>query len=1217
MGIKFSDKIYAATEDKVLADAIQIAGGYMAITEEQKDNLTSAQKVNGTLVYITNGANKGKTFRYNSEIADWEEFIAEVDLTTIEDKVANNEAAINTLNGDSETAGSVDKKIKDAISDLELNSEYVINESPIAFSEEANELIIKNISPNPHTITVYNCNDSNESVVGEVVVAQNKNLWVNPTSDSNYAYEYTLDLTAPESGNYTLSCKFPSGTDYFAREVLNKTRDNYPLVNGDAVNVNPNTTMSYLLEGIEKGDQLHIYLSSDDEFTEIQVEFGEEVTDYVPGVRSEVAFSNNEFLHIPASSCTMYIYSENVSIKASYLKDIGMNFPIVSELLPGLVDPKLLANMFTKRNAVARGTDLNTIDIPGYYHIPSSITDYINNLPESATGGGLLLVFNDLDYNYAEYNNIRHRLYQLLINHPNGDTYIRMAKYNENATSYLDNLGEWIKISSRNVVEFKGTLNTTDLNLVTNPGIYFVSSFGGDTSDETDINNILNFPASAGYGGGTLFVINDLSYSSTLTRLYQIYMNRGGKCFHRYSYQTTDEQTQERSYGFSEWANMNSDIYETVDIPFYPYLKFKSGNLFNGNYISNYRIAGVPESDANPVGLTLQYTDESYGFNSLAILRVHPNTEYSAIISDSILEHGPHIDADKDYYYFAVATATKLLSPDEQFDGSIEIKKTSTKTLSHTFTTGADDRYLYVQTSMNYHPFLQVVEGAQTELTVFEGDANCYKAKYTFDSDLIDIDVDTDNSGTVAGKCLIEPTNLFHGEYLPEHVRIGGSGKNQLQYNADHGSDTFKIEVEPNTNYSVILDSEHFGFENPKDTDKTNLYNYFKVATATKDLGIPTKSSGNIDFDGAISLQSTQALLTNYNFTTGANDKFLYVQTSRKLHPFVQVVKNSDSSNIQKTLSTHSYNEYRIITSDGKSVLVDKEPNKTGYSFYKYWPTKNIKDSQIFIKDWEHRVVYNFRRCVNSEIGLDTYRWYELTLDGDAVFTNSDCEGVIKEVGAADFIGGFHGDEKYKDITIIVDGEVIGDYQPATKENCKNITIIVNSEVYDVDTGAACTVGNDQQLFNRTKKLVWEDHKLTVYNKWEYVGNDDFSVGRSALGGLFSCYKTLLNGYSTNHDYKYHVSVPKNGDTSTDLSGHHTDMNEGTFYCNNGMTLTLRSFANTADNKYYHASVCNFEDQNRYKFYFDDLNSSSAGGTKVLKTGDTLNRKFEIQVTAN
>lgn len=77
MAIQLTDKLYAATGSKIIADAEQIAGGYMSISSSERHNLTSAQKVIGTLVFETD---TGKTYRYcgvKEGAEHWQETIIE------------------------------------------------------------------------------------------------------------------------------------------------------------------------------------------------------------------------------------------------------------------------------------------------------------------------------------------------------------------------------------------------------------------------------------------------------------------------------------------------------------------------------------------------------------------------------------------------------------------------------------------------------------------------------------------------------------------------------------------------------------------------------------------------------------------------------------------------------------------------------------------------------------------------------------------------------------------------------------------------------------------------------------------------------------------------------------------------------------------------------------------------------------------------------------
>ena len=76
MPILLTGKLVENTEVGVIADAKQVAGGYMAITSAERETLKPAMKVTGTIVFETDTS---KTYRYNG--TDWDEVI----ITSSED----------------------------------------------------------------------------------------------------------------------------------------------------------------------------------------------------------------------------------------------------------------------------------------------------------------------------------------------------------------------------------------------------------------------------------------------------------------------------------------------------------------------------------------------------------------------------------------------------------------------------------------------------------------------------------------------------------------------------------------------------------------------------------------------------------------------------------------------------------------------------------------------------------------------------------------------------------------------------------------------------------------------------------------------------------------------------------------------------------------------------------------------------------------------------
>jgi hypothetical protein len=464
----------------------------------------------------------------------------------------------------------------------------------------------------------------------------------------------------------------------------------------------------------------------------------------------------------------------------------------------------------------------------------------------------------------------------------------------------------------------------------------------------------------------------------------------------------------------------------------------------------------------------------------------------------------------------------------------------------------------------------------------------------------------------------VNQINLFDGNYS-EGIDIGGSsnstttasGMTYKTSTTPKRTSTIILEVEPNTTYSIIKE------KTGREGSTSGAYYYFKVAAATKLM-----TTNNEKFDGSFSYSNTADPTTNYTFTTGSNDKYVYIMTSINLKPFVQIVKGTQT---EFTVSDYESNPFTIKGKDVTATFNQPQSylnnaTKGKLNFYK-WLDKDPRKSGItsnsnccpYIVITSGRNTYTFVHDISTSINLDTWRWYNQKLDGDVLWASSDesvtnttClwnqtdnEGVIKQQGAADFIGGFHGDEKYTGITILVDGEEISESEFTIRHNCKNITLIVTSNVYFCED-------TQNIAFNRTKKIEFIGDKVTVYNTWEYVGSSTFAINRSTLGGLYSVRKVFLNGVSSNAANKYFKSTTTTSDSS--LESWNKDLDIVAFY-GKDFTLYIRSLVDKGE--YYKGCIQDSGTQERYKAYLDDINSSS--GTCTLSTGDILRGCFEIE----
>ena len=138
-------------------------------------------------------------------------------------------------------------------------------------------------------------------------------------------------------------------------------------------------------------------------------------------------------------------------------------------------------------------------------------------------------------------------------------------------------------------------------------------------------------------------------------------------------------------------------------------------NLFNGNYITGYKLYG----DENE-----QHVSINKNCNSLAIIRVKPNTKYSILIEDKGAESTGYRYFKCAFYNGTYCTPSdiveKPLTP--VFDhtrGDVYVKH-------ETVTTLADTTYLIIMTALTKHPFLQVFEGKISDFTT-----DSYSNRYT------------------------------------------------------------------------------------------------------------------------------------------------------------------------------------------------------------------------------------------------------------------------------------------------------------------------------------------------------------------------------------------------------------------------------------------------------------------------------------------------------
>ena len=580
-------------------------------------------------------------------------------------------------------------------------------------------------------------------------------------------------------------------------------------------------------------------------------------------------------------------------------------------------------------------------------------------------------------------------------------------------------------------------------------------------------------------------------------------------------------------------------------------------NMFKGEFL-DYYLSGNDER--------MKLTKSDTG--KLVALDIKGNTQYS--INKTV------VGIEGSDYYFKIATFTKsvedvlklLNSGDVYVDGAIlkTLTSTTTEHLNYKFTSGANDKSVFILVAKEKEPYTEVIQGNVTGLLydsydgIYEAKANVFfKGENIKDKT---IDIEKMRYYETANK------NLFDGNFLNFYV----SGKNSTGLMVLIQSDQYKtliFDVEPNTEYTLLKDP----------LESEDGYYYTKLASfiIPKEQLIKTN---NYTQDGSLGLSYTSSDVTRLVFTTGPNDKSVAITVAKSQIPYVEVLKGNYSS-------YQDFGYTKKYYSPSLDYYTKDEVNR------------KISDLKLnrFIKTGNQMTItmgdslYIFERKTTSSNNLDTYRLTKGTHKDVLIWEGSDIEAPILEKGASDFVGGVHGYEQYLDMNILVDGVKIGNSLDVDV-NFNNLTIFVKSYLY--------RHGTTTPVFTRYKKLEFKDNELIVSNNMICMV-EDFIVTRYTGSGLYSAYKSIVNGYTLN---TLHRLVTEGGQTKSNK------IKEGQFFCN-GFTINVKAIDGIGEN--YSGSVADFssESKPRYKFYFDSINSSSG---VPLSLNQELIASFSIKI---
>lgn len=297
--------------------------------------------------------------------------------------------------------------------------------------------------------------------------------------------------------------------------------------------------------------------------------------------------------------------------------------------------------------------------------------------------------------------------------------------------------------------------------------------------------------------------------------------------------------------------------------------------------------------------------------------------------------------------------------------------------------------------------------------------------------------------------------NLYNGE---DFIYGGWSGSS-FTLDSTENKITAIIECKPNTQYWIV-----------RNTTQTDNFGRIGTSTTYPVAGTPvTQLVDNIG--GSLS----------YNVTTGTDAKYLlFYYTYSASNQFIQITDYATTSLNQNTypvLSDTLYtkrqvNEIVSQLQSAKKCKVSKTENKIDI----YMPSKT-SDKYIH---------FAYELVDNSSINF--YQWKVMDIDVcdsslNVVFNlyatsnNVEWEGVVKENGADDFIGGYHGDEINSSISVMIDGKPLDMASNLALTSCDEVLIVNKSIVNSCDDPT-------NQLFTRYKVSRWTSEKYTIRNRW-------------------------------------------------------------------------------------------------------------------------------------
>ena len=296
---------------------------------------------------------------------------------------------------------------------------------------------------------------------------------------------------------------------------------------------------------------------------------------------------------------------------------------------------------------------------------------------------------------------------------------------------------------------------------------------------------------------------------------------------------------------------------------------------------------------------------------------------------------------------------------------------------------------------------------------------------------------------------------------------------------------------------------------------------------------------------------------------------------------------NTESIYWRNRIDGNTFSNWRKI---GVSVL-------TGEIQSSPYMVRKISDNEFHI----YRVCssgmirYKYHKNVNASINLDTWQLgtiFYCDKAGNPIKMISsdgyDNEGVLKIDGEADYVGGIHGDEKFTDLAIFINGK---QYTPANIPNtyADEIRIVVKSNITHADTSNVC--------MTKIKQTTFDANGIHINNRWKLL--EDLVIDR-VYGSLLSIDKTCVNKYYDSKINTFPVDIPAS-------NGSWLDNNIVDTYYMGDISAHIWCGVRGGDESMYRTEIYDYD--SRMKSYFGCYYGYSG------KTGDELYAENNFNIT--